>query len=110
MINLKPSHCTAFTAIALSACSTTTIADLQAKPPREIYRTNKPVDVVTTCLIETLGRLGAPTVYKRSDGTTVLNFTIENDSTAIFTFVNGTVEVRTISRIVPFRAKTATCV
>ncbi len=92
--------------LAAAGCSTTTVADLQQRAPREVYKTDKATDEVTRFLIENLGHLGAPNIIKRPDGTTVLHFTLENDTSATFTFSPGQVEVRTISRIVPLRKRT----
>jgi len=108
----RPFLTTALTGVLLAAagCSTTSVADLQQHAPREVYKTDKPTEVVVRCIVENLGRLGAPNTYTRPDGTTVLHFTLENDTSAIFTFTPGQLEVRTISRIVPFRKKTEACI
>lgn len=95
--------------LGATACSTTSVADLEQRAPRQIYKTDKPSDVVTRCLIENLGRLGAPNVLNRPDGITVLHFTLENNTSATFTFSPGQIEVRTISKIVPFRKQTEAC-
>ena len=95
--------------LTAAACSTTTISDLQQRAPREVYKTDKPVAAVAQCIIENLGRLGAPNSYQRDDGATVVHFTIENDTSATFVITPGQVEVRTISKIVPFRSKTEAC-
>lgn len=95
--------------VTLAACSNTNISDLQQRPPREIYKTAKNPDQLATCLIETLGRLGAPNTYRRDDGATVVHFTIENNTSATFVITSGQVEVRTISKIVPFRKRTEAC-
>lgn len=95
--------------LLLTSCSSTTIADLQQRPAREVYSTGKSPSQLAICLVENLGRLGAPSVYAREDGATIVNFTIENDTTATFTIRGGQVEVRTISSIIPFREKTRAC-
>lgn len=97
-------------ALAVSACATTTISDLESEPPREIYQFRGDRSALAQCLIENLGRLGAPTQYNRSDGTMALSFTIENDTTALYIFRRETIEVRTISKIVPFRNGTLACI
>ncbi len=96
--------------LATTGCSTTSVADLEQHAPREVYKTDKPTEVVVRCIVENLGRLGAPNIYTRPDGTTILHFTLENDTSAIFTFSPGQLEVRTISKIVPFRKKTEACI
>lgn len=95
--------------LAAAGCGTTTVADLQHRPPRQVFKTEKPVEEITQCLVESLGRLGAPHTYKRNDGTTVLHFTYENDASAVFTFSPGQLEVRTISKFVRFRSATQAC-
>lgn len=94
--------------LALAACSTTSIADLQQRAPAAHWSTSRAPADVANCLVEQLGHLGAPLV--REDGTArIVSFTIENDTTAIFRAEPGQLDARILSGIIPFRRKAAAC-
>ncbi len=52
--------------LAAAGCSTKPVADLQQHALREIYRTNKPTEVVVRCFVANLGCLGTPNTDSRS--------------------------------------------
>jgi hypothetical protein len=91
-----------------TACSTTSIADLQQREPSAVYTTSRPASAIATCLVEQLGHLGAPNVYERGTAT-IVSFSLEGDTTGLFTIEPGRVQVRMLSRIIPFRKKSQVC-
>jgi len=95
--------------LATAGCRTPpSIAEFQQRAPRGIYKTTKAPEAVAQCLIEN-HKLGTPSSYKRDDGATVVQFSVDGDTLATFVITPGVVEVRTALKITPFRKRTEAC-
>lgn len=95
--------------LALSAC-VTTVADLESKPARATYVIERSPDSFVQCILETMGNLGTPNHYRRSDGTTVISYTAQDRVAVVYLVRPGKVDVHTLSSLIAFRHGTAACV
>ena len=93
---------------ALSAC-VTTVADLESKPPRATYYLERSPEGFVQCILETMGNLGSPNHYVRSDQTRVISYTVQDRVAVVYLVRAGQVDVHTLSSLISFRQGTEAC-
>lgn len=90
---------------ALSAC-VTTVADLKSKPPRATFELERSPESFVQCILETMGNLGSPNQYVRSDETRVLSYTAHDRVAVVYVVRPENVDLHALSSLVAFRQGT----
>lgn len=94
--------------LSLAAC-VTTVEDLESKPARATYELQRSPESFVQCILETMGNLGSPSHYERSDGTKVISYTVQDRVAVVYLVHTGTVDVHTLSSLIAFRSGTQAC-